>query len=117
MKHPLCTVLLFSTVLTACGKDSNEEPELGATSVDTLDLPTSPSEKVLLKGKMTYWDWEGDAGCYGTFEKDGQEVQLWANADACENVEYKENQQVSIKVTFNPDEQWGPGNTYTVTNF
>ena len=117
MKLPLYAALVFSIVLTACGKDTNDNPELGAASVSKLDLPTSPSDKVLLNGKMTYWDWEGDAGCYGTLEQDGQEVQLWANADSCKNVSYNENQEVAIKVTFNPDEQWAPGNTYTVISF
>ena len=105
------------SALTACGTDSDEESNLRATSKNALELPTSPGEKVLLEGKMTFWMWEGSAGCYGAVESDGQEIKLWADAVACENVNYNENQQVSIKVTFNPLNQYGPGETYTVLQF
>lgn len=61
--------------------------------------------------------YEGDAGCYGTIEKGAQEVQLWIDADSCGDKEYQESEPASVVVTYNPDNQYGPGKTYTIVEF
>ena len=68
-------------------------------------------------GKMAFWMFEGDAGCYGAIADGNSEVQLWVDADKCEDVEYSENEDASVEVTFSTENQYGPGDTYTITKF
>ena len=42
---------------------------------------------------------------------------LWIDADACGDTEYAENAPASVDITWLEDNQWGPGNTYTITRF
>lgn len=82
-------------------------------------LPTSPSESAQLTGAMSWWFFEGDGGCFGTLSDGRQRVELHAEADLCEAVEYEEGQEASIRVTFDPDKQYAPDNAkmYSITAF
>ena len=61
--------------------------------------------------------YEGAAGCYGAITDGATEVNLWIDAESCGEKEYDENEAASVEVTFNSDNQYGPGKTYTITSF
>lgn len=117
MKNILLAFVL--SILSACG--SSEEPSAEASpQVNTAAFPVLPAddtERVVLEGIMTFWMVEGAAGCYGSISDGVKEVQLWVNASACEKVEYAEDVKAKVEVTFNQEEQFGPGDTYTIVNF
>ena len=114
------TVVLLSAAisLAACSKEPEPSEAAGTSEASSLPrLPTSSSERVLLEGKMNFWMYEGDAGCYGSLERDGEEVQLWIDAESCGEKEYAEGEDAAVVVTFRSDEQYGPGKTYTIVEF
>ena len=115
MKNYLAIVAL-SCVSIACS-DSSEEVAGSTSEASFPSLPTTSSERVVLEGKMAFWMYEGEAGCYGTIVKGSQEVQLWIDAGSCGDREYAENANASVEVTFRSDNQYGPGKTYTITRF
>ena len=112
------TISLFSVLIfiTACS-DGNGPGPGQAASTNQVSFPESPSERVNLTGEMSFWMYEGAAGCYGTLVSQGEEVQVWVDADTCGDREYEENQRATLELTFNPDNQYGPGKTYTITSF
>ena len=115
MQKHVIAIFVFSA-LVACSDSSNQASE--TVSGDSFPtLPTSSSERVTLEGQMSFWMFEGDAGCYGTIVKGSQEVQLWVGADTCGDREYAENEAASVEVTYKTDNQYGPGKTYTITRF
>lgn len=101
--------------VSACSDSSNSQPSLGAAVA--TELPTSTADTLEISGKMSFWMYEGDAGCYGALNIDNSEIQLWSSADKCIDTDYSENQSASIKITYNPGNQYGPGKTYTVVGF
>ena len=109
----LFTVLIF---IAGCS-DGNGMAAGRPASTNHVSLPANPSERVNLTGEMSFWMYEGDAGCYGTLVSQGKEIQLWAGVDTCGDREYEENQRAALEITFNPDNQYGPGKTYTITSF
>ena len=114
MQHKLGLAGLLCLSLSACG-DAPQEPL--DSRANGLALPTGPHETITVSGKMTFWMYEGDAGCYGSLLTGGQEVELWIDADACGDTEYAENAPASVDITWREDNQWGPVNTYTITRF
>ena len=115
MKYYL-TILTLSCVLLACS-DSSEQVTESTSENSFPPLPTDSSERVNLSGKMSFWMYEGEAGCYGTIVKGSQEVQLWIDSNSCGEREYAENEDASVEVTFRSDNQYGPDKTYTITRF
>ncbi|WVM91099.1 hypothetical protein UMZ34_11075 [Halopseudomonas pachastrellae] len=63
MQHKLGLAGLLCLSLSACG-DAPQEPL--NSRVNGLALPTGPHETITVSGKMTFWMYEGDAGCYGS---------------------------------------------------
>ena len=115
MKKPILAIFL-SGVLVACS-DSSDQASETVSGGSFPALPTSSSERVTLEGQMSFWMYEGDAGCYGTIVRGSREVQLWADADDCGHREYAENAFASVEVTYREDNQYGPGETYTIPRF
>lgn len=109
----LFTVLIF---IAGCSDGNRSESDQPASS-NQISLPESPGERVNLTGEMSFWMYEGAAGCYGTLVSQGKEIQVWVDAETCGDREYEENQRASLELTFNPDNQYGPGKTYTITSF
>ena len=115
MKNYLAIITL-SCLLLACS-DSSEQVNNSVSEDNFPPLPTNSSERVKLNGKMSFWMYEGEAGCYGTIVKGSQEVQLWIDSDGCGEREYAENENASVEVTFRSDNQYGPDKIYTITRF
>lgn len=106
---------LIALVLLMMGC-SDSDDDFSSVEVDSSNysafpaLPTSTSETVELTGAMTWWFWEGDGGCFGTISDGRQSIELHAEADLCEPIEYEEGQEASIKITFDPSKQYSPDN-------
>ena len=66
---------------------------------------------------MSFWMYEGAAGCYGTITDGLSEVNLWVSEESCVEIDYSENEATSVEVTFRSENQYGPGKTYTITSF
>ncbi len=115
MKNAIIAIL-FAAGLAACSDSADESSGTSAGS-SFPPLPTSSSERVTLTGKMSFWMYEGAGGCFGTIASGSQEVQLWIDADGCGDQDYAENEDASVEVTFKADNQYGPGETYTITRF
>ena len=112
------TIALFTVLMFIVGcSDGNDSASDQAASSNQVSLPESPSERATLTGEMSFWMYEGAAGCYGTLVSQGKEIQVWVAADRCSDREYEENQSATLELTFNPDNQYGPGKTYTITSF
>lgn len=109
----LFAVLLF---ITGCSDGAGPASDDSVGS-NQIDLPERSSDRIKLAGEMSFWMYEGEAGCYGTLLSQGEEIQVWVDADACGEREYEENQQVTLELTFDPANQYGPGRTYTITAF
>lgn len=111
--------LLLVLGLAGCSDSSNEMAAPGASlsAMRFPTLPASPAETVVLDGVMTFWEYEGDGGCYGTISDGLQELWLWVDVDTCGEVNYQDNDRAIVEVTFNPDNQFGPGKTYTIVSF
>lgn len=108
-------IVALSIFIFSCS-DSDEEPKT-IDEATSINLPTNASEKVILSGLMSFWMYEGSAGCYGSLTIDISEVNLWVNADSCGEKEYKENESASVEVIYDTSNQYGPGKTYTITSF
>lgn len=113
----LMSILLATVTLVACSDSGSDQIEKTDQSSHFSSLPASSSERVVLKGKMSFWMYEGSAGCYGELMRGTEAIQLWVDAESCADKEFAENQDTSVEVTFNPDNQYGPGKTYTITKF
>lgn len=112
-------LILFALFATACSKpDAESRPESTGSSSNAgfPSLPTTDAERVLIEGKMIGWFFEGDGGCFGTLKNGAQEVEVWAEADACEQKEYKENEPAAIVVTYRRSEQWAE-KSYSIVEF
>lgn len=111
----ICSTLL----LTACSEEpggvGGSEPSTAGSELPAL--PTTRSERVLLEGKMSFWMYEGDAGCYGTLVRGVEEVELWADVETCAEHEYADNEPAAVVVTYRSDEQWGAGDSYSIVEF
>jgi len=114
-------LLAAIVMLTACSDNSGQNTVPAgsnpAASPGFPSLPSSADERVILNGKMTFWMYEGDAGCFGSISDGTQEVELWVDVDTCGQVEYPEDGTASLEVTFQPDMQLGQGPVYTIVNF
>ena len=112
----IVTAGLLCLMLGACSDSENQA--LNQESANPFPkLPTNNSEKVTLHGEMAFWMYEGSAGCYGAITDGSTEVSLWISADNCGEKEYAENEKASVEIIFNPDNQYGPEKTYTITGF
>tara|TARA_R110001599_G_scaffold28969_5_gene99622 strand:- start:38629 stop:39075 length:447 start_codon:yes stop_codon:yes gene_type:complete len=117
-KEMIRTFTLFVVLISimGCSDGNAPEPDESAQS-NQVSLPEGPNDRVKLTGEMSFWMYEGAAGCYGAFVSQGKEVQVWVDADTCGDREYAENQPATLVLTFNPENQYGPGTTYTITSF
>ncbi|MDX1408591.1 MAG: hypothetical protein R3330_10675 [Saprospiraceae bacterium] len=113
MKIRTGATLLVVLLVSGC----SDSPDMSEADKESAGFPSGPDERALLTGSMSFWMYEGSAGCYGTLETGGQSVSLWVDADSCGEREYHEGESASVEVTFNPDNQYGPGKTYTITRF
>ncbi len=115
------TFTLFVVLISIMGCSDGNAPESDeaaqSNQANQVSLPESLNDRVNLTGEMSFWMYEGAAGCYGTFVSQGKEVQVWVDADTCDDREYAENQPVTLELTFNPENQYGPGTTYTIKSF
>ena len=114
--NKLAIPLIALACLSACSDSNDADLKISGNSTFP-PLPSNSSERVTLTGKMSFWMYEGEAGCYGTITSGSEEVNLWIDADSCGEKVFDENEQVSVEVTFSPDNQYGPGATYTITRF
>ncbi|WP_299595618.1 hypothetical protein, partial [uncultured Microbulbifer sp.] len=112
----LFSCILISLALTACSSKENSTQASGSVG-KFPKLPTSSTEYTTLQGVMSFWMYEGAAGCYGTITDGLSEVNLWVSEDSCVEVNYSENEAASVEVTFISENQYGPGKTYTITSF
>ena len=116
------TLLMTIIILTgACSDDVVEE--IDASFADEYSefptLPVSGSQSVELMGAMTWWFWEGDGGCFGTITDGRQSIELHAEADLCEPIEYEEGQKTVIKVIYDSQKQYASEGKkmYSIVNF
>jgi len=118
MKRILLTIAIAASV-AACSdtEDTNSHNSSSSAGNPFPTLPSSSLESAVLEGKMTFWMYEGDAGCYGSIFDGNAEVQLWVDATTCGDTDYAENAEARVEVTFNPDNQYGPGKTFTIKSF
>ncbi len=115
MKCTFLSILLVIT-LAACSEPNNPKDAV-SSHASFPALPINPSETVIVSGKMVFWMYEGDGGCFGSISDGAQELQLWVDVTTCGEAEYKENESASVEITFNPKNQYGPGKTYTIVSF
>ena len=82
------------------------------------NLPASNIEKVELTGVMTWWFWEGDGGCFGTLTDGRKNIELHAEADLCEPIEYEEGAEAIVSVVYEPNKQYVSGKKmYSIIEF
>ncbi|MEH6567295.1 MAG: hypothetical protein V7756_18365 [Halopseudomonas sp.] len=111
-------LLTALTALTGCSDGNEAESTIPAgNNVGFPALPAMPEERVTLNGRMTFWMYEGDGGCFGSISDGMQEVELWVDVETCDQVEYPENAPASVEVTYRPDNQYAPGKLYTIVSF
>jgi hypothetical protein len=120
-KEMIRSFTLFVVLISIMGCSDGNAPESDESAqsnqANQVSLPEGPNDRVKLTGEMSFWMYEGAAGCYGAFVSQGKEVQVWVDADTCGDREYAENQPATLELTFNPENQYGPGTTYTITSF
>jgi len=117
MQFLFLALLIVGLVVTACSKDSDDAPQLAEARSEPPKLPTGSDEVVQLKGTMSFWIHEEATGCYGILKVGRQDVQLWSSSKKCAGVKYSDDQSTRLKVTYKPENQYGPGMTYTVVGF
>ncbi len=110
-------LIVISAALSACTDESTPVAGTDSSAGGFPALPASPDQRVTLNGKMTFWMYEGDGGCFGSISDGVQEVELWVDVDTCGQVEYPENAAASVEVTYRPDNQYAPGELYTIVSF
>ncbi|WVM91944.1 hypothetical protein ULG90_19265 [Halopseudomonas pachastrellae] len=92
-------------------------PKSADSRVNGLALPTGPHETITVSGKMTSGCTKATPAATAACSPAVRRVELWIDADACGDTEYAENAPASVDITWREDNQWGPGNTYTITRF
>ena len=112
MNKMILPFLVSLGFLGGCSDSSNEIIQSGFDK-----LLQSSTDYVEINGTITFWMYEGDGGCFGSISKGGDEIQLWVGVDACGEHEYKEGEIATFEITFNSENQYGPGKTYTITEF
>ncbi|WP_341708401.1 hypothetical protein [Halopseudomonas sp.] len=115
-------LMVLLSLLVGCSESAEEQGSVnvGAAGGSAFPvLPMSTSDSVELTGAMTWWFWEGDAGCFGTLSDGEQSIELHAEADLCESIEYDDGQEATVRVTFDPGKQYAPDNKkmYSITDF
>ncbi len=99
-------VLLSSIVisqLSACSESRNENEVSDSSSY--VSLPTNSSSPVEIEGEITFWMWEGDAGCYGEINSAGNVIELWSEADLCVDEKITEGEVRTLSIIFEQDMQ------------
>jgi len=128
MKIFICLPLMLIPILALFSCSNDDAAELAqedATHAEFQNLyakfpilPTS-DETTKLTGAMTWWFWEGDAGCFGTISDGRQNLNVYATADLCVTIEYAENERAVIEVVYDSEHQYsGNGlSVYTIVKF
>ncbi len=116
------SVIFVGVLILALGACSESGSESTATSTAGKGrsfpaLPTSTSESATLEGRMRFWMYEGDGGCFGTITDGTKDLELWVDVDTCGDKDYAENAPATVTVTFNPENQYGSGKMYTIVSF
>lgn len=103
-KHlKLLTSIIFLSQLSACSQSSNENEDSSSSSY--ISLPTDSSTPVEIEGEVTFWMWEGDAGCYGEINSGGKVVELWSEADLCVDEKVTEGEVRTFSIIFEEAKQ------------
>lgn len=89
--------------LSACSESSNENEAYASSSY--ISLPTDSSSPVDIEGEITFWMWEGDAGCYGEINSAGNVIELWSEADLCVDEKVTEGEVRTLSIIFEQDMQ------------
>ena len=106
---------LLTFLFSSCSSDNSDNIEDSANPSASIDFPISEYDEVDVRGKITYWYFDGNGGCHGFIELGGKEYALWDEDDLC-NGKYSEGQVTNIKITYKSDHQYGQDTTYTVVN-
>jgi len=115
--------ILLVAVIVLLGACSGSAPEVDPSFAQKYSefpsLPVSSSQSVELRGAMTFWFWEGEGGCYGTITDGRKIVELHAEADLCRPIEYEEGQEAVVKISYDRELKYGPGDmmVYPVVSF
>lgn len=119
MKNFLLMAIIF--LIGACSDSVEEKIDTSYSEKYSKfpSLPVSGSQAVELMGAMSWWFWEGDGGCFGTITDGRQSIELHAEADLCEPIEYEEGQEAVIKVIYDPEKQYAPDGKkmYSIVSF
>ena len=119
--NKLASLVAIALCITGCSDTSGVDVDASvATKFQAFPtLPTSTSQSIEVTGAMTWWFWEGDGGCFGTLTDGRQNLELHAEADLCEPIDYEEGQEATITVTFDPDKQYSPNDEkmYSIIEF
>ncbi len=115
--YKLLGFVTLGIALGGCSENSAPTTSTETSASRFPALPTSADERVTLNGRMTFWMYEGDGGCFGSISDGVQEVELWVDVDTCGEVEYPENAPASVAVTYRSDNQYAPGTLYTIVSF
>jgi len=110
-------MMLVSLVACSGTKESNPVPTPSKSAGSFPTLPTNTTETLVIEGEMVFWMYEGSGGCFGSLSDGSKEIQLWIDADSCGETEYAENENATVEVTFNTDNQYGTEVMYTIVNF
>lgn len=111
--------IVYALILCGC-TDSPEDLDASASQKypEFPSLPTSRSESIHVTDSMSWWFWEGDGGCFGTLTDGRSTIELHAEAELCESIDYKEGAEAAIEIVYDPSKQYVPDKkTYAITRF
>lgn len=125
-KHlPLAAVAAIAFYITACSQ--GESPDASASGEGSAALqpfppmPGGTAKSVQVTGKVTDWMFEGDGGCFGALTDDSTTIDVYSEANLCENVNAANGVILKVDIIYEADKQHDIGDgkkpAYTIVKF
>ena len=89
-------ILISMLFLVACSDSGDNASKLSPFP----EMPKDKSTLVQLTGKVDFWLFEGDAGCYGTLTDGLNKVEVYSEAIICEKVTVSEGSVITVDIIY-----------------
>ena len=104
-RKTLFYLVTFFTVFIASCSETEIEAEAEASTATSVSLPLADAGSQRIESVVTFWLWEGDAGCFGELDISGKTINVWAEADLCVDEEVQEGSKISIDIALESEKQ------------